>query len=115
MSAPTTLPALRAAVARVLVARGESAEGLYVARDQWGVSIGVTVCGCVAEWIYEPRAELRDAIADAWASVLRELLAEADTAEASVAATRRPERKSAAVERLRLARAALAAAREVGE
>ena len=42
---PTTLPALRAALARVLVARGESAEALYVDRDQWGVCIGVTVCG----------------------------------------------------------------------
>lgn len=115
MTAPRTLAALRAAVARVLVARGESAEGLYVARDQWGVSIGVTVCGCGVEWVYETGADLADTVARAWAEVVRWLQDAAEAAERSVAATRRPERKAAAVERLRLARAALAAAREVGE
>jgi len=112
---PTTLPALRAAVARVLVARGEAADALHVDHDQWGVCIGVTVCGCGVEWIYETHMDRAEAVGLAWAAVVRELRREVDAASHVAAATRRPERKDAATERLRRARAALAAAREVGE
>ena len=110
---PTTLDALRAAVARVLTARGESAEALYVDHDQWGVSVGVVVCGCGVEWIYETSMDRAEAVGLAWAAVVRELQHAADAAAQSAAATRRPERKAAAAERLRRARAALAAARAV--
>lgn len=112
---PTTLPALRSAVARVLVARGEAADVLYVDRDQWGVCVGVTVCGCGVEWVYETSLRRADAVGLAWAAVVRELQREVDAAEASAAATRRPDRKAAATARYARARAALSAAREVGE
>ncbi len=114
MTAPTTLPQLRAAVARVLAARGEAAEGLYVDHDQWGVSVGVTVCGCGVEWIYETAMDRAEAVGLAWAAVVRELQHEVDAAGQSVAAIRRPERRTAARARYDRARAALAAAREVG-
>lgn len=115
MVTPRILDALRDAVTSVLVARGEAADGLYVDRDQWGVSIGVTVCGCGVEWIYETSMDRAEAVGLAWAAVVRELQHEVDAAAHVAAATRRPERKAAAVERLRRARAALAAAREAGE
>jgi hypothetical protein len=113
MGAPRTLRELRAAVARVLVARGEAADALYVDHDQWGVSVGVTVCGCGVEWVYETSMVRAEAVGLAWAAIVRELQHVVDAAGQSVAATRRPERKAAAMERLRRARAAVEAAQAV--
>ena len=110
MTPPTTLPALRAALARVLVARGESAEALYVDRDQWGVCIGVTVCGAGVEWIYAVAPTCREAVAKAWASVERELRDEYVSAHRSWAACRSQATRDRARARLRRARAACEAA-----
>lgn len=111
---PRTLPALRAAVARVLVARGESADSVWIDRDQWGVAIGTTVCGCAVEWIYEPAQTLRESIAAAWAAVAHEVADECDAAKASAARCRTPVTRDRAYARVRRAEAALAVVREIG-
>ena len=118
MSAPTTLPALRAAVARVLVARGESAAALTVTcqpRDT-GVTGGPAGVVC-ALWpargvhplevyaVADPGDEAT-AIARAWAAFVGRVLHDGKRAEAALA------RAQEACDR---ARAALAVAREVGE
>ena len=115
---PTTLPALRVAVVRVLVARGESAAALTVTcqpRDT-GVTGGPEGVIC-ALWpvdgvhplevyaVADPGDEAT-AIARAWAAFVGRVLHDGTRAEAALA------RAQEACDR---ARAALAAAREVGE
>ncbi len=111
---PCTLDALRAAVARVLVARGEAeALAVHAHRGSGGTTahIDAVACNTIVPWIDVHRARRRDAIAGAWQALVTDLHAEHESAKRACAATRRPERKAAAVERLRRARAALAAAR----
>jgi len=119
MSAPRTLRELRAAVARVLVARGEAADALavhaYTGSAGTTAHIDAVACNTIVPWIDVRRPRRRDAIAGAWQALVTDLHAEHESAKRACAATRRPERKAAAVERLRRARAALAAAREAGE
>ena len=116
---PRTLPALRSAVARVLVARGESAEALavsaYTDSNVTTAHIDAMACNTIVPWIDVRRARRRDAIAGAWSALVTDLHAEHESAKRACASTRRPERKAAASERYARARAALAAAREAGE
>ena len=116
---PRTLPALRSAVARVLVARGESAEALavhaYTGSAGTAAHIDAVACNIIVEWIDVRRPRRRDAIAGAWQALVTDLHAEHESAKRACAATRRPERKAAASARYARARAALAAAREAGE
>ena len=119
MSAPRTLRELRAAVARVLVARGEAEDALVVHAYTFGGSttahIDAVACNAIVPWIDVRRARRRDAIAGAWQALVTDLHAEHESAKRACAATRRPERKAAASARYARARAALAAAREAGE
>ena len=119
MSAPTTLGALRAAVASVLVARGEAADALvcsaYTGSAGTTAHIDAVACNTIVPWIDVRRARRRDAIAGAWQALVTDLHAEHEAAKRACASTRRPERKAAAAARYDQARAALAAAREVGE
>ena len=119
MGSPRTLDALRSAVARVLVARGEAEDALvvhaYTGSAGTTAHIDAVACNTIVPWIDVHRARRRDAIAGAWRALVTDLHAEHESAKRACAATRRPERKAAAVERLRRARAALAAAREAGE
>lgn len=116
---PCTLDALRAAVARVLVARGEAADALvvhaYRGSGSTAAHIDAVACNTIVEWITAHHPRRREAIRGAWSWFVTDLHAEHESAKRACAATRRPERKAAAVERLRRARAALAAAREAGE
>ena len=119
MSAPRTLRELRAAVGRVLVARGEAADALAVHayRGSGGTTahIDAVACNTIVPWIDVHRARRREAIAGAWQALVTDLHAEHESAKRACAATRRPERKAAASARYARARAALAAAREAGE
>ena len=112
---PTTLGELRAAVARVLAARGEAEDALvcsaYTGSAGTTAHIDAVACNTIVPWIDVRRARRREAIAGAWQALVTDLHAEHESAKRACAATRRPERKAAAVERLRRARAALAAAR----
>ena len=112
---PRTLDALRAAVARVLVARGEAADALavhaYTFGDGTTAHIDAVACNTIVPWIDVHRARRRDAIAGAWRALVTDLHAEHESAKRACAATRRPERKAAASARYARARAALAAAR----
>ena len=119
MSAPRTLRELRSAVVRVLVARGAAADARVCSAYTFGggttAHIDAVACNTIVPWIDVHRARRREAIAGAWQALVTDLHAEHESAKRACAATRRPERKAAAVERLRRARAALAAAREAGE
>ena len=119
MTTPTTLPALRSAVASVLVARGEAADALvcsaYTGSAGTTAHIDAVACNTIVPWIDVHRARRRDAIAGAWQALVTDLHAEHESAKRACAATRRPERKAAASARYARARAALAAAREAGE
>jgi hypothetical protein len=119
MSAPRTLRELRAAVARVLVARGEAADALVCSAYTFGggttAHIDAVACNTIVPWIDVHRARRRDAIAGAWQALVTDLHAEHEAAKRACAATRRPARKAAASSRYAKARAALAAAREAGE
>ena len=119
MSAPRTLRELRAAVASVLVARGEAADALVCSAYTFGgvttAHIGAVACNTIVPWIDVRRARRRDAVAGAWQALVTDLHAEHESAKRACAATRRPERKAAASARYARARAALAAAREAGE
>ena len=119
MSAPRTLRELRAAVARVLVARGEAEDALvvhaYTGSAGTTAHIDAVACNTIVPWIDVHRARRRDAIAGAWQALVTDLHAEHESARRACASTRRPERKAAARVRLERARAALAAAREAGE
>ena len=110
MGSPRTLDALRAAVARVLVARGEAEDALVVHAYTFGGSttahIDAVACNTIVPWIDVHRARRRDAIAGAWQALVTDLHAEHESAKRACAATRRPERKAAAV--LRLERACIA-------
>ena len=116
---PRTLDALCDAVARVLAARGESAEALAVSAYTGGggttAHIDAVACNTIVPWIDVRRPRRRDAIAGAWSALVTDLHAEHEAAKRACAATRRPERKAAASSRYAKARAALAAAREAGE
>lgn len=111
---PRTLPALRVAVARVLQARGEAADALVcdVERSRvclsapWIATIDGVVCNARLDWLMLGGATRADAIGNVWRRFVIELRREFDVAKASAAATRRPERKAAAV--LRLERACIA-------
>ena len=119
MGSPRTLGELRAAVARVLVARGEAADALVCSAYTFGGSttahIDAVACNTIVPWIDVHRARRRDAIAGAWRALVTDLHAEHESARRACASTRRPERKAAASARYARARAALAAAREAGE
>jgi hypothetical protein len=112
---PRTLDALRSAVARVLVARGEAADALavhaYTGSAGTTAHIDAVACNTIVPWIDVHRARRRDAIAGAWRALVTDLHAEHESAKRACAATRRPERKAAASARYARARAALAAAR----
>ena len=117
MTAPRTLAALRAAVARVLVARGESAVALVCdvyplwRRDGWGATINALVCNTVVDWLAMGGNTRAEAIDTVWRRFVVELETEHESAKRACASTRRPERKAAASARYARARAALAAAR----
>ena len=112
MSAPRTLRELRAAVARVLVARGEAADAIVVrstpldgkrravtlahARPGWHMLAVSRVVGATAA----------EAVAATWALVVARCGEELAQAESGAEAAR---------VRLERARAAVAAAREAGE
>lgn len=119
MGSPRTLGELRAAVARVLVARGEAADALvcsaYTGSAGTTAHIDAVACNTIVPWIDVRRARRREAIAGAWQALVTDLHAEHESAKRACAATRRPERKAAASARYARARAALAAAREAGE
>lgn len=116
---PRTLDALRSAVARVLVARGEAPDALRVtcAWDRpgrrWHVLLSPTASG--VEW--EPMrgaASLKgDAIEWLWHTYVGRLEIERRAAVRSGAGIRRPERRAAAYQRIMRATAALTAARAV--
>lgn len=112
---PTTLPALRAALRRVLVARGEAPDAVTVERDQWGIGIGARVCGVLVEWVYEPAPTCREAVARAWAAVVRGLRDEHRAAAHSAAVTRSGPARDEARARARRAWAACEAAGCGGE
>lgn len=116
---PTTLPALRAAVARVLVARGEAADALVCDVVQhhhigWYATISAIACNTVVDWLAIGGATRAEAIGTVWRRLVIELRYEHDAAKRSAAGVRRPERRDAARARYARARAALAAARGVG-
>ena len=110
---PTTLGELRAAVARVLVARGEAADALVCSavhgRERGKPRVRCSIWPPTGNHPLEVYAVADDegtAIADAWALLVGSLGAEWERADdARVAAERA----------LSQARAALAAAREAGE
>ncbi len=118
---PCTLDALRAAVARVLAARGEAADGLVCSvryqrhAMQWIAGVDAVVCNTVVDWLVMGGSTRAEAIGTAWRRFVHELHAEHEAAKRATASTRRPERKAAASSRYAKARAALAAAREAGE
>ena len=100
MGSPRTLDALRAAVARVLVARGEAADALVVHAYTFGdgttAHIDAVACNTIVPWIDVHRARRGEAIAGAWRALVTDLHAEHESAKRACAATRRPERKAAA-------------------
>lgn len=112
MGSPRTLGELRAAVARVLVARGEAAEALTVRSTPLdGKRRAVTMAHARPGWhmlavsrVAGPTAAA--AVAAAWALVVARCGEELAQAESGAEAAR---------VRLERARAAVAAAREAGE
>lgn len=119
MAEPRTLPALRAAIARVLTARGESPAGLAVALDPTDTGrVAVRVGGCRTLAMWMPAADEAEAIDRAWRTVLLRLddeRAEAGREVARAAARWRAAANGVLEARrdLRRARAALDAAGEV--
>ena len=116
---PRTLSELRAAVARVLQARGEAADALVCeiepqAGGVWHASILATTCGALIDWLIIGGNTRDAAIAAMWRRFVIELEHEHDSAKHCAASTRRPERRAAADVRLAHATAALAVARETG-
>ena len=116
---PTTLGELRSAVARVLVARGEAADALVcdVRKAPRGYPRGKPwYARVVAPW--ESMGPPASWASDTWAATEAEAIALAWGRIAADAVARVADYESAvrsAEARLRWARAALAAAREVGE
>jgi hypothetical protein len=120
MSAPTTLGELRAAVARVLVARGEAHDNLDVALyPATHGRVAVYICGCFTLAMVMIAPTEAEAIDRAWRTVLQRM----EDGEASAvrevvrAATRVRAAEDGVTEARRdldRARAALAAAREAG-
>ena len=115
MGSPRTLGELRAAVARVLVARGEAADALvcdvrkaprgYPRGKPWYARVGAPweSMGPPASWASDTWAATEaDAIALAWGRIAADAVARVADYESAL---------HSAEERLRLARAALAAAR----
>ena len=96
----------------MLVARGEAADALVCEAEyqrramQWIATIDGVVCNARLDWLMLGGATRADAIGNVWRRFVIELRREFDVAKASAAATRRPERKAAAV--LRLERACIA-------
>jgi hypothetical protein len=113
VGSPRTLRDLRAAVARVLVARGEAADALVVVCNGQRVEIYVVACAMAGDWIDVTAPRRADACAEAWAAVVRDLHYELRSARASVAGCRSDATRDAARERLRRARAAVEAAQAV--
>ena len=114
---PCTLDALRAAVARVLVARGEAADALvcsaYTGSAGTTAHIDAVACNTIVPWIDVHRARRRDAIAGAWQALVTDLHGERESARRSLAGCRSDATRDAARERLRRARAAVEAAQAV--
>ena len=117
MSAPRTLRELRAAVARVLVVRGEAADALVCSAYTFGGSttahIDAVACNTIVPWIDVHRARRREAIAGAWQALVTDLHGERESARRSLAGCRSDATRDAARERLRRARAAVEAAQAV--
>lgn len=115
MTAPRTLPALRAAVARVLVARGEAADALRVKRGPYhGLQTGVAYSAWPMLGAHPHPLEVyvaRDdgdegaAIAEAWSMIVARLSDEYDHADDAAHAAQ------GVCDRIA---AALAVAREIG-
>ncbi|MDO9016629.1 MAG: hypothetical protein Q8S73_41125 [Deltaproteobacteria bacterium] len=74
MANPSTLPALRDAVARVLTACGEAHDGLTVTLEQVGDGrVGVHIRGCFTLAMWMPAPDEAEAIDRAWRTVLLRL------------------------------------------
>ncbi|MCH9837122.1 hypothetical protein K0U83_15765 [bacterium] len=118
---PTTLEELRAAVGRVLDARGEAHDGLTVTLDPTDTGrVAVHIRGCFSLAMWMPAADEAQAIDRAWRTVLLRLDDGRASAEREVARAEARLRAAAdgvteARRDLERARAALAAAREAGE
>ena len=114
---PRTLDALRAAVARVLTARGEAPDALRVTAHRSGGDTTVRVltlaAGVEVEWIRRTATFAGEAVGLVWREFVFTLEWEFRAAVRSSAGIRRPERRQAAYQRNVRTRAALTAARAV--